>query len=646
MPRSCHFGVPLSMIRSEALSRRIPQRPACWKTHLIRTLTVAADRSWTAPVPVITHSPQGGFFKRAKAHRRVFEHSFTIDRLNFSRHLSYNSHMVFNLASSLELSHLVQALKLRQCERAWSIYRSLRKSNRNVVIPTEVVGQLYALLRYARKLSVTEQAALKKVQQTESILNDIELSGLAKEEFFKFVNEIPVSDYKLLHRAIRAKEPETAMDIFRKMVETGDAKRLTRSWIYHLLDLFPQEESSARRSEIVDYVTKNQLSNMSDDDLKLSADIYSQFKCKNRTEATKRLYHLLESGGTAGNLEHLMWIAYHWRQYHLLEDLFLAVKANGTIPGCESYVFLMRNYQKTKQYTKALETFQELMSSDIIPSIEAFNALLQVFSDQRATDRISIMLQAMIDRGYQPDAASFSEAMKASARNGNLHACIEYYHMMRDLSIQPNVYNYNILIDAFSEAKNTSEVIHWFQAMLADGILPNHVTITTLIKAFASEDRETTARNSIRIFDQAIATGIKPDVVLYTTLIKMYADSANMQAALSIHSDMLADGISPNVYTYTSLIEACVNTSQMDVAQKIFHLMKETEDKKPNAFTYCVLLQAWMKVQDADKVKELYQEAIDQVQLGTIEEDHVLVDCLLQSKLYLNEETKMSIEVA
>ncbi|CAO3692394.1 unnamed protein product [Umbelopsis ramanniana] len=620
MPRSCHFGVPLSMIRSMALSRRTAQRPTCWKTHLIRTLTLAADRSWTTAVPAITHSPHGELFKRAMAQRRVFANTQTLSRLRFSRHLSYNSHLVFNLASSLELSHLVQALKLRQCERAWSIYRSLRNNSQDAAIPTEVVGDLYALLRYARQLAVTEQAASKKDQQIE--------------------------DYKLLHRAIRAKEPEAAITIFRQMVTLGDAKKLTRSWIYQLLDLFSQGDETELCSEVVSYVTKNQLSNISEDDLKVSTGIYSHFKSKNGAEAKKRLYDLMEMGEMAGKLEHLMWVAYHWKQYYLLEDLFQAVKADGTIPRCESYVFLMRHYQKSKQHTKALETFQELMSCDVKPSVEAFNALLQVFSDQRATDRISIMLQAMIDRGYQPDAASFSEAMKANAQAGNLQACIEYYHMMRDLNIPPNIYSYNILMDAFSEARNTPEVIHWFQAMLADGILPNHVTITTLIKAFASENPEATARNSIRIFEQAVATGIKPDVVLYTTLIKMYADSANMQAALSLHSDMLAVGVNPNVYTYTSLIEACVNTSQMDVAQKIFHLMKETENKQPNAFTYCVMLQAWMKVQDADKIKELYQEAIDQVQLGAIEEDHVLIDCLSQARAYLNEETEMTIEVA
>lgn len=634
------------MIRSMALSRRTAQRSICWKTHLIRTLTLAADRSWTHAVPAITHSPHGELFRRATTQRRVFLNTQPLSRLRFNRHLSYSSHLVFNLASSLELSHLVQALKLRQCERAWSIYRSLRNSSRDPAIPTEVIGDLYALLRYARQLAVTEKEALKKDQQIEGILNDVEVSGIDKEQFLTFVNDIPISDYKLLHRAIRAKESEVAITIFRQMVTMGDAKKLTRSWIYQLLDLFSQGEETEFCSEVVSYVTKNQLSNMSEDDLKASTGIYSQFKSKNGAEAKKRIYDLMKIGGIAGNLEHLMWVAYHWKQFYLLEDLFQAVKADGTIPRCESYVFLMRHYLKSKQHTKALEAFQELMSCGIKPSVEAFNALLQVFSDQRATDRISIMLQAMIDRGYQPDAASFSEAMKANAQAGNLHACIEYYHMMRDLNIQPNIYSYNILMDAFSEARNTPEVIHWFQVMLADGILPNHVTITTLIKAFASENPEATARNSIRIFEQAVATGIKPDVVLYTTLIKMYADSADMQAALSLHSDMLSGGVNPNVYTYTSLIEACVNTSQMDVAQKIFHLMKETENKQPNAFTYCVMLQAWMKVQDADKIKELYQEAINQIQIGAIEEDHVLFDCLSQARAYLNEETEMTIEVA
>lgn len=630
------------MLRTTALARRIPQRPACWKTHLIRTLAFAADRSWTATAPVTNPSSYGELIKRAAKNKRAFLHTQVVNRSKSSRHLTYSSHMVFNLASSLELSHLVQAVKLRQCERAWSIYRTLRKSSRNPVIPTEVVGELYALLRYARTLTVTDKLALEKDQQVESILNDIELSGISKEEFVQTVNDIPIMDYKLLHHAIRSEQPDKAIEIFHRLKASGESKKLTKRWIYSMLDMLASQDEKAFH-EIIEYLSQHEVTNISDSDLQLLANIYSLFKSKKNAVAQDQIHQLTTEWYSAENLEDLVWIAHRFKQFDLLEYMMDTAKASGVVPTCDSYVMLMRSHRHTNQHTSALEAFQEMMSNDITPSVAAFNTLLQILSDQRATDKISVLIQAMIDRGYQPDIASFSEAIKANSKAGNLHACIEYYHMMQDLGIQPNLYSYNILINAFSVANNISEVVHWFQTMLADGILPNHVTITTLIKTFATED--SAADSAIRIFEQGKATGIKPDVILYTSLIKIFAHSANMQAALAIHGDMLADGIDPNVYTYTSLIEACVNTSQMDVAQKIFDLMKETENKKPNAFTYCVMLQAWIKTQDLDKIKEMYQETMELVRSGIIQEDPILAHCLLQSKMCLEREAEMASQL-
>lgn len=552
---------------------------------------------------------------------------------------------MFNLASSLELSHLVQALRLRQCDRAWSIYQTLRKHSRNSVIPTEIVGDLYALLRYARTLAVSDKSARKKDQQIESILNDIELSGISKDEFVQTVTDIPIPDYKLLHCAVRSNQPEEAFQLFRRMAVTGELKYLTRVWIYNLLDMFSSDQE-AEFCEILGYISQHKIIGISTSELQAATSIFSHYKSKQFSEASTQIYHLTAAPLSAESLENLVWIAHHWKQYDLVEDIMDAGITNGLMPTCNSYVLLMRSYRQTKQYMSALEAFQTMMSNGIQPDIAAFNALLQILSDQKATDKISVMLQAMIDRGYQPDIASFSEAMKANSKAGNLHACIEYHHMMQDMGIKPNIYSYNILINAFAVANDTSEVVHWFQTMLADGILPNHVTITTLIKRFAAENEADPMDGAMRIFEQGKATGIKPDVVLYTTLIKMFADSANMQAALTIHGDMLADGIDPNVYTYTALIEACVNTSQMDVAQKIFDLMKETSNKKPNAFTYCVLLQAWIKLQDIDKVNELYQETLNLVQSGAIQEDPILSHYLDKSKTYLEEETQMTFQLA
>ncbi|KAJ2958222.1 hypothetical protein NQZ79_g6180 [Umbelopsis isabellina] len=624
-------------------STRIPTRPLCWKTHAIRTLAFAAQRAWTTNTAIVSrHS--FGLMGRSLATRQQSLFVKLNRNPTFFAYSAYSSHSVFNLASSLELSHLVHAIKCRHCEQAWTIYQTLRRNNRNVIVPTEVLGDLYSLLRYARTLTISENSLSKKDRQLEALVNDLHLQGLSKEEFTKFVKDIPVPNYKLLHRSIRAKDHDEAMRTFREMMYTGEALQLSRMWMYNLLDMFYAEEKPLY-NEIMEYLVDNNVHNLSRKDLHAAVTIYSKLSASESDTAVRQMLDYARNELSSQNFANVLWMIQHWRKFDIMEEVIDIASHRGIAANSECLIMLIRYYRQSKQPVKAFEAFQEILANDKNPPIQAFNAFLQVLADQNATDKISIMIQAMIEAGYQPDIATFSEAMKANSKAETLQACVEYYHMMRDHNIQPNQYSYNILLNAFYKANDMPEVIRWFQAMIADGVMPNHVTVTTLIKAFTKEKGSSSPEKSVlRIFEQAKAAGIKSDVVLYTALINMFAKSANMQGALATHSDMLSRGIDPNVYTYTSLIEACIYSEQMDVAQKIFDLMKESDHKKPNAFTYCIMLKAWSKLQDLQKVKELHQETISLMEAGSIETDHALNDVLHECQLLLKN-TKSTSEL-
>lgn len=632
----------MSRLNMTGKSTKAPTKPLCWKTHAIRTLAFAAQRAWTTNSTMVPRHSLG-LMGRSLATRHqslIVKPSKTPTLFAFN---AYSSHSVFNLASSLELSHLVHAIKLRHCEQAWSIYQTLRKNNRNVIVPTDVLGDLYGLLRYARTLTISENSLSKKDRQLEALVNDLHLQGLSKEEFTNFIKDIPVPNYKLLNRSIRAKDHAEAVRIFREMMYTGEALRLSRMWMYNLLDMFYVEEKSLY-NEIVEYLVDNNVYNLSRKDLDATVTIYSKLSVSERDTAIKQILDYARNELSSQNFANILWMIQHWKQSEIMEEVIDIASHRGIVANSECLVMLIRYYRQSKQPTKAFEVFQQSLANDEKPPIQAFNAFLQVLADQNATDKISIMIQAMIEAGYQPDIATFSEAMKANSKPESLQACVEYYYMMRDHNIQPNQYSYNILLNAFYKANNMPEVVRWFQTMIADGVMPNHVTVTTLIKAFTEEKGSSSPEMSVlRIFEQAKAAGIKADVVLYTALINMFAKSANMQGALATHSDMLSKGIDPNVYTYTSLIEACIKSEQMDVAQKIFDLMKESDHKKPNAFTYCILLKAWSKLQNPHKVKELHQETMSLLEDGSIETDHALNDVLHGCQLLLND-TKSTSE--
>ncbi|KAG2174178.1 hypothetical protein INT43_004199 [Umbelopsis isabellina] len=622
---------------------RTPTKPLCWKTHAIRTLAFAAQRVWTNNSTIASrHS--FGLVGRSLATR----HQSVVVKLNRNptalAYNTYSSHSVFNLASSLELSHLVHAIKLRHCEQAWSIYQTLRRNNRNAIVPTDILGDLYSLLRYARTLAISENSLSKKDRQLEALVNDLHLQGLSKEEFTKFIKDIPIPNYKLLYRSIRAKGHDEAMRIFREMMYTGEALQLSRMWMYNLLNMFYAEEKSLY-DEIVVYLVDNNVYNLSRKDLDAAVIIYSKLSTSESDTAVRQMLDFARNDLSSQNLANILWMIQHWKQFDIMEEVMDIASHREIAVNSECIVMLIRYYRLSKQPAKAFEAFQQILANEKKPAIQAFNAFLQVLADQSATDKISIMIQAMIEAGYQPDIATFSEAMKANSKPESLQACVEYYYMMRDHDLQPNQYSYNILLNAFYKANNMPEVVRWFQTMIADGVMPNHVTVTTLIKAFTEEKGSSSPEKSVlRIFEQAKAAGIKADVVLYTALINMFAKSANMQGALATHSDMLSRGIDPNVYTYTSLIEACIYSEQMDVAQKIFDLMKESDHKKPNAFTYCIMLKAWSKLQNSQKVKELHQETMSLLEAGSIETDHALNDVLQECQLLLND-TKSTSEL-
>lgn len=536
----------------------------------------------------------------------------------------YGSLKLFNLADKLSIADLDRAIQARNADKAWTIFITLASRN-NEFIPLTLCCSLYALLTYAKKL-VGSTSKTKKLRQKQlsQLLDYVQLQS-STELFLSSVQTIPITAHKLLSRAIRVNDHREAWVVFfrlHKESKKADRHKLPRTLCLKLM-LLMMKDKSLEKNQLkmrLQLIALHGAGTSEFDDRYLSAaDLYRLAHISHGYQNNNKLtaHELIDQFVSglpkkkpsirADALDELIWRIIGHGDISKALEVVETVQVNfpGKVEINEMvFVNLMNVYRRQKRYTESLQLFEQLLEiSPKRPTIKAFNAVLQIFAAQGSADRAAYIFESMIQLDVDPDVATYTEMIRAHAHGGQLKTCIHFYNKMLQNRIQPNVYTYSALIEASSRRNDIKSVLRWFQIMISEKVEPNEVIISSILKSLSkkSNDYSDISEAVLHIACQAAKAGVKTDAALYTILLKMQAESLGIEGALKIHRDMLAQSIEPNTYAYTILIDACGKSKMPETAERIFELMKKSDQHKPNTVTYTVLIDTWIKADNREK---------------------------------------------
>ncbi|KAI9314451.1 hypothetical protein BX666DRAFT_1966767 [Dichotomocladium elegans] len=517
---------------------------------------------------------------------------------------------VFNLSCKLELADLERAIALRKADSAWSIFSTLSSGQ---YIPLPLCASLYSVLTFAKTLAEKESTSSYRQGQINELCEYVESTfEIPRTQFSTMAEVIPVPTHKLLLRAVRYGHIRTSWLIYRGIEK--DVEILPRSTVLQLMSLVQRDIriNSFERKRRMDYIARRH-EGVEENGRALTAEellnigkVYYHFDLGDVRTAHGLM--MMQAPTISPNaLAELVWRAVEFKALKPAWDLVRAIERPEQLHEM-AFANLISAYRKKKNYTQALEIFEDMLKRGLKPSVRSFNEVIHVYADKGLVDKADAMLNAMQELQIPADIATYGLMIRAKAESGDMRSAIQCYFSMQKQGVEPNVYIFGLFINAFAQKSDIHSVLRWFSSMLKRQIPVNEVIATSVLKAFRTRRKRLMNEAIISISDHVLASGIKVNTVLYTILLMVKADLSGLAGALSVHREMLARCIEPNTYTYTVLMHVCGAYKAPDLALQIFDLMKRSRDHRPDTITYIAMMDVWLKARQVDKAREVLKE--------------------------------------
>ncbi|ORZ03508.1 hypothetical protein BCR43DRAFT_467124 [Syncephalastrum racemosum] len=493
-----------------------------------------------------------------------------------------------NLGDHVALSDLDRAIADRKAESAFSVFTTL--THKNAYIPLQLCSALYSLLAFAKYIGGRGKVASFRGRQIQQLFNYVETEfELPRAQFVANAEVIPIESYKLLQKFIRNRRTASAWSVYLQMTDE-ERKRVSRNtYLQLMVNIFKSPSLSQTERENHLAFIAAQHASIPDNDRCLTAN-----EIQLAGELVWRAVNYHDTSGAR----------------RLLEVVRLDEKYDQTLYEV-SFVNIMAALHSHRKNRAALELFSNLIASGRPPSIRVFNRALSIFADIRAAQEADTTFDTILRLGIKPDEATFAELIRVHKNKGNVHAAVDYYYRLADYDhIRPNAYIFSALIELYAVRRDLPNVLRWFQTMLLKGVQPNEVIVSCVMKAFQTSRRRKEDLEDIltHIMAHAQAAGLKADALLFNLHLVISGAARGLKGAFDVHHEMLSRLVKPNVYTYTTLIDICGKNGEYETAERIFGLMKESQDSKPNTVTYCAMMMVWARSGDKDKLHQIAQE--------------------------------------
>jgi len=261
------------------------------------------------------------------------------------------------------------------------------------------------------------------------------------------------------------------------------------------------------------------------------------------------------------------------------------------------------------------------------PTVRAYTALVQAFSNAGDVAEIDRVLQMMRTDGVSPNCHTYTVAVDGLVERGNASEAERFVRDMRAAGIQPSAVTYNCLLKSCVGAGTSSSSLldsmdvervssesprdrlrraeRVLREMREDGVATTVVTYNTLIDACVCAGEPT--ESMFKILSALVDAGHRPDVVTYTTLLKHFGKRGDVVAARWLMREMENDAhVRVDASALNALIDAFGRGGLTREAVAAASRMRDVDGHEPDTNTYGALLDGFARVGDDESAASLY----------------------------------------
>uniref|UniRef100_A0A1D1Z7T4 Pentatricopeptide repeat-containing protein At4g30825, chloroplastic n=1 Tax=Anthurium amnicola TaxID=1678845 RepID=A0A1D1Z7T4_9ARAE len=283
-----------------------------------------------------------------------------------------------------------------------------------------------------------------------------------------------------------------------------------------------------------------------------------------------------------------------------LKAYLTAIGPQTTLEHCNSILKLLDQNSNEK----ALNFFAWMRSNGkLMQNVTAYIVALKVLVRREDWETVESLLQEMTYAGCELNCQIFNKLILVCSKRGIVKMGSKLFHMMLDKGIQPNIATFGMLMTLYQKSGHLSEAEFAFNQMRSCKMrcvtaYSAMITIYTRVRQYDKSE------GIIGIMDK---DEVRPNLENWLVRINTYSQQGKLGKAKSILNSMRESGTSPNIVAYNTLITGYGKISDTDAARRLFQRLRGL-GLAPDETTYRSMIEGYGRADNYVEAKRYYEE--------------------------------------
>ncbi|KAL0375457.1 UNVERIFIED_CONTAM: hypothetical protein Sradi_3461400 [Sesamum radiatum] len=245
---------------------------------------------------------------------------------------------------------------------------------------------------------------------------------------------------------------------------------------------------------------------------------------------------------------------------------------NGELHTISEFNHLLMSLVAADEFELAFKLKSALSSFGLVPDNWTYSILVSCYCKKNEPFEAKIVLDHMLQNGFQPNVATFTALINSFCGNGRVQDAFEVFDIMSRIGCQPTINTYNCLLKGLCYVGRVEEAYDLMEGIKKSSLKPDIYTYTAMMNGFCKVGR---SNEALELLDEALEMGLKPSVVTYNTLFNGYFKEGKPLCGFGLLKRMRERNCNPDCISYSTMLHGLLKWGKIKAALRIYNEMVE-----------------------------------------------------------------------
>jgi len=236
-------------------------------------------------------------------------------------------------------------------------------------------------------------------------------------------------------------------------------------------------------------------------------------------------------------------------------------------PNTVMYSTIIKGFAATRQSSRAMEMWREMLASKIPMNTVAYNALIDAQARVGAMEEVETLVTSMEPNGCTPDVITFSTIVKGYCVKGELHKALEVFEGIERNGMVADAIIYNTILDGCIRHNNMELADQLVGNVDKYKVTPSNFTVGILVKMYGRRGQLDEAFKVVDTLPKQF--GFVPNAQVLTCLMCACVNNRAIPRAFDVFENLKQSREGADVRAYGTLLSGCVRHGHLEEAAKL-----------------------------------------------------------------------------